>query len=110
MEWEPPDLTEEAVYRILSGESRQFLKYSFQVTAINLTSVCLDQAGRKASLLVFTKDECVSLCYSEASKTNQLPAASRKALSGKGEAVGHQYVNKLAHSVSESRAVEVEVC
>lgn len=102
MECEPPDLTEEAVYRILSGESRQFLKYSFQVTAINLTSACLDQAGWIASLLVFTKDECVILCYSEASETKQPPAASCKVLSSKGEAVGHQYVNKLPHSVSQT--------
>ena len=64
MEWEPPDLPEEAVYRILSGESRQFLKYSFQVTAINLANACLDQADWRASLLVFTKDECVTPRYS----------------------------------------------
>lgn len=84
MEWEPPDLPEEAVYRILSGESRQFLKYSFQVTAINLASACLDQAGRRASLLVFTKEEeCVTLHYSEASETKQPPAASCKELSSK---------------------------
>lgn len=70
MEWEPPDLPEEAVYRILSGESRQFLKFSFQVTAINLTRACLDQAGWRASLSVFTKDECGTLLYSEASETN----------------------------------------
>lgn len=99
MEWEPPDLPEEAVYRILSGESRQFLKYSFQVTAINLATACLDQAGWRASLLVFTKDE---LHYSEASETKQPPAASRKELSGKGESVGHQYVNKLPHSVNQT--------
>lgn len=61
MEWEPPDLPEEAVYRILSGERRQFLKYSFQHTAINLTSGCRDQAAYGASLLVFT-EECVIVC------------------------------------------------
>ncbi len=102
MEWEPPDLPEEAVYRILSGESRQFLKYSFQVTAINLAGACLDQADWRASLLVFTKDECVTLCYSEASETKQPPAASCKELRSKGEAVGHQYVNKLPHSVNQT--------
>lgn len=80
MEWEPPDLPEEAVYRILSGESRQFLKYSFQVRAINLTIACLDQAGRRAGLLVFTKDECATRRQSEASETKQPPAASRKEL------------------------------
>lgn len=89
MEWEPPDLPEEAVYRILSGESRQFQKYSFQVTAINLTTACLDQAGWRASLLVFHKHECVMLRYSEAAQTKQPAAASCKDLRGKGEAVGH---------------------
>ena len=63
MEREPPDLPEEAVYRILSREKRQFLKYSFQVTAINLASACLDQAGWRASLLVFTKDECFAMLF-----------------------------------------------
>lgn len=102
MEWEPPDLPEEAVYRILSGESRQFLKYSFQVTAINLASACLDQADWRASLLVFTKDECVTPRYSEASETKQPPAASCREPCRKGEAVGHQYVNKLPHSVNQT--------
>lgn len=101
MEWEPPDLPEEAVYRLLSGESRQFLKFSFQVTAINLTRACLDQAGWRASLSVFTK-ECVTLLHSEASETKQPPAASCKELSGKGEAVGQQHVNKLPHSVNQA--------
>lgn len=90
MEWEPPDLPEEAVYRILSGESRQFLKFSFQVRAINLTRACLDQAGWRAHLSEFTKDECgMLLCSGDKSPA----AASSKELSGKGEAVGHQHVN-----------------
>lgn len=42
------------------------------------------------------------LHYSEASETKQQPAASCKELSGKGEAVGHQYVNKLPHSVNQT--------
>lgn len=99
MEWEPPDLPEEAVYRILSGESRQFLKFSFQVTAINLTRACLDQAGWRASLSVFTKDECGMLLYSG---DKSPPTASSKELCGKGEAVGHQHVNKLPHSVNQT--------
>lgn len=78
------------------------MKYSFQVTAINLTSACLDQADWRASLSVFTKDECVMLCHFEASETKQLPAASCKELSGKGEAFGYQYVNKFPHSVNQT--------
>lgn len=73
MEWEPPDLPEEAVYRILSRESRQFLKCSFQVTAINLATACLDQAGWRASLLEFTKDEGVVRHYSEALERQNSP-------------------------------------
>lgn len=37
MDWEPQYLPEEAVYGSSSGESRRSLKFSFQVTAINLS-------------------------------------------------------------------------
>lgn len=39
MDWEPPYLPEEAVYGSLSGKSWRLLKFSFQVTAINLSRV-----------------------------------------------------------------------
>lgn len=106
MEWEPPDLPEEAVYRILSGESKQFLEYSFQVRAINLTIACLDQEGQRASLLVLTK-RIVTLCYSEASETKKKTATSSnsKEILEKGETVGHMYVNKLPHSVNQTLKV-----
>lgn len=70
MEREPPHLPQKAVYRILSGESWRFLKFRFQVTAINLAGACLDQAGWRACLSAFTKDECGAVpLYSETSET-----------------------------------------
>lgn len=114
MEREPPHLPQEAVYRILSGGSWRFLKFHFQVRAINLRGACLDQAGWRACLSTFTKDECgAAPLYSETSETvgwqkkvhtSSLVerASSLKKERKKGEAVGHQLVNKLPHSVTQA--------
>lgn len=103
MGWEPPDLPEEAVCRVSSWENRQFLKWSFQVSAINLSSAFREHTDWRASLLLFIK--CVMLCISEVSETKQPPAALCKELSQRGEAVGHQYVNKLPHSINQAGKV-----
>lgn len=117
MEREPPHLPQKAVYRILSGESWRFLKFRFQVTAINLAGACLDQAGLESLFVGVHKRwvRCRAALFRDLrdSRGRKNEKCTRTSLAWrecclkkgkkrkKGEVVGHQCVNKLPHSVNQ---------